>query len=123
MKTCGKCKQDKELSEFHKDNTRKDKLHPYCKECLNQMRRDNREFKKVKQDNLCIDCGININHLHYNCIRCEGCKVINDRRKSKLYKSKISDLKKQESRVRWRLKNPERYKELMKKHNDKRKGK
>lgn len=33
MKTCSKCKLEKELTEFHKDATKKDGLCHQCKEC------------------------------------------------------------------------------------------
>ena len=33
MKRCSKCKVEKELSEFHKDKSRKDGLFSYCKGC------------------------------------------------------------------------------------------
>ena len=33
MKICTKCKIEKELSEFSKDKSRKDKLFPQCKKC------------------------------------------------------------------------------------------
>lgn len=33
MKHCIKCKEDKELSEFHKNHKSKDKHHSYCKSC------------------------------------------------------------------------------------------
>ena len=32
-KQCIKCELEKDLDQFRKDNTRKDGLHPYCKEC------------------------------------------------------------------------------------------
>jgi len=33
MKTCSKCKQAKQLSEFNKDRNRKDGVRSYCKSC------------------------------------------------------------------------------------------
>lgn len=33
MKICGRCKQPRELSDFSKDNTRKDRLHSRCRPC------------------------------------------------------------------------------------------
>ena len=34
LKKCGKCKEVKPLSEFHKDSHRKDKLRYCCKTCV-----------------------------------------------------------------------------------------
>lgn len=35
MKTCPKCKTEKPLLDFQKDSSRKDKLHPWCRDCVN----------------------------------------------------------------------------------------
>lgn len=37
MKVCSKCKEELPLSEFHKDNQKKDGLHPWCKKCRNEQ--------------------------------------------------------------------------------------
>ena len=34
-KTCNKCKQEKELAEFHRDKQKKDELRTPCKVCVN----------------------------------------------------------------------------------------
>lgn len=33
MKTCVKCKEEKDVDHYHKDSRRKDGLFPYCREC------------------------------------------------------------------------------------------
>jgi len=48
MKTCPKCKIDKELNQFHK---RADKVTSYCKECRNK---DNREYIKRNKKKISI---------------------------------------------------------------------
>ena len=51
MKTCPQCKEEKELTEFHKDRNRKDGLYVYCKPCTNYItkkwRLDNPEKRKA----------------------------------------------------------------------------
>ncbi len=34
MKMCAKCKENKSKTEFHKDNSKKDKLNHSCKDCI-----------------------------------------------------------------------------------------
>lgn len=43
MKTCTKCKEEKELSEFNKDSRTKDGLTYSCKACAAEYHRENRE--------------------------------------------------------------------------------
>lgn len=46
MKTCSKCKQNKNWDEFNKVATRKDGHHPYCKSCRSIEKKDYRiKFK------------------------------------------------------------------------------
>lgn len=53
MKTCAKCKCDKDLSDFHKDLKRKDGLRCYCKICAisltKQHRLDNLDLEKERK--------------------------------------------------------------------------
>lgn len=46
MKTCSKCKQDKDVSFFTKNNQRKDGLSCQCKTCLNHKRMEYRDKSK-----------------------------------------------------------------------------
>lgn len=46
MKRCSKCKQNKELNEFGKDNKTKDSLRYQCKQCVNNFSK-NRDKKKT----------------------------------------------------------------------------
>ena len=39
MKTCFKCKEEKELDNFGKDNSKRDKFSIYCKVCLISKKR------------------------------------------------------------------------------------
>ncbi len=43
MKTCSKCKIEKELGEFHKNKSMKDGLQYQCKECVREYQQDNKE--------------------------------------------------------------------------------
>jgi hypothetical protein len=42
MKLCKKCLASKYISEFGNDKSKKDKLTIYCKDCLKQIREDNK---------------------------------------------------------------------------------
>jgi hypothetical protein len=42
MKTCPKCKTEKEESEYTKDKTRKDGLYPTCKKCFSISKKKSR---------------------------------------------------------------------------------
>jgi hypothetical protein len=76
MKTCSKCKQSKDESEFHQNKTKKDGLQYNCKECqkiiIRQHYKDNELKYKVKakqtderikeliqdaKSKPCMDCG------------------------------------------------------------------
>jgi hypothetical protein len=46
MKNCIWCKQDKELTEFHKRSSRKDGLDYYCKSCVSEKSKAYREKNK-----------------------------------------------------------------------------
>jgi hypothetical protein len=48
MKTCKKCKEEKELSEFYKDKRAKDDLFLYCKSCQKEYRKEYRKNNKEK---------------------------------------------------------------------------
>jgi len=42
-KTCSKCKETKDVGEFHKNKTRKDGLKVYCKSCIKAYKEANKE--------------------------------------------------------------------------------
>jgi 5-methylcytosine-specific restriction endonuclease McrA len=48
-KTCSRCKTDKPVSDFGKDNNRQDGLYPYCKQCKNKAGRDSYQKPEVLQ--------------------------------------------------------------------------
>lgn len=48
-KTCSRCKTEKPVSDFGKDNNRLDGLHPYCKQCKNKAGRDSYQKPEVLQ--------------------------------------------------------------------------
>lgn len=52
-KKCTKCKERKSLSDFHKDNSRKDKLFPWCKSCVSK----HTKAWYLKNDNKVIEYG------------------------------------------------------------------
>lgn len=59
LKFCIKCKEDKPLKDFSKDNSTSDKLYSSCKECVSKKYRDNkvevskRQSKRYREKNLC----------------------------------------------------------------------
>jgi len=55
-KVCTKCKEEKPLTEFHKDSSKKDGMQIHCKSCRKQHYQENREhrldyFKRYRQEN------------------------------------------------------------------------
>jgi hypothetical protein len=42
MKLCKKCLASKDISQFGNDKSKKDKLTIYCKDCLKQIREENK---------------------------------------------------------------------------------
>lgn len=49
-KECQKCGISKSVEDFHKDSSRKDGYHPYCKSCKNKLRR--KHYKQNKEKTL-----------------------------------------------------------------------
>lgn len=49
MKTCSKCKKNKELSEFHNSQVHTDGLYPNCKECKREYDIKYRKSAKVQE--------------------------------------------------------------------------
>lgn len=50
MKTCSKCKVEKELSEYYKDNKKPDGLRYECKDCKKKQLRDS--YYKYREERL-----------------------------------------------------------------------
>ena len=48
MKVCGKCKIEKDDSEFYKNSKRKDGLNYYCKLCHKEYSKEYKKTEKVK---------------------------------------------------------------------------
>ena len=50
MKTCNDCKQELPLDRFSKNNSKPDKLNPYCRECVGKRRakfyKNNPEYRR-----------------------------------------------------------------------------
>jgi len=51
MKTCTKCKLEKDKSEFSKDKSRKDGFRSYCKQCAKEYRENNKNKMKEYREN------------------------------------------------------------------------
>lgn len=75
-KTCTKCKIEKSISDFYKDQNTEDKYRSYCKECIANY------GKKYRQKNLKED----------------------KERKKKYYQDNTEKIKAEQKK--WRLKNP-----------------
>lgn len=109
MKTCTKCRETKDFSEFHKNKSRKDGYNSHCKECVkkhyldlkqNQTLQLKREiYRTVKIENKILEkdckklCGrckdiFNINELSDNGI-CKKCQNEYSKQYQKTEKGKI----------------------------------
>lgn len=84
MKTCSKCKREKSLEDFPREEKRKDGRYPWCKVCLSQHRKDRyvkRGRKTWISNKVCSKCcedkpreafrKYTGNTLHCRCISCE----------------------------------------------------
>lgn len=108
---------------FHKDKSREDGFAAWCKSCRKKSSKERYDHLNPKAQKNCMDCGLDITHLHTQRLRCDGCKTIHLREIKRLDQTKR--IKQDPGRYRainalWRKRNPERYKELMKTHNDNR---
>ena len=50
MKLCKKCLESKDMSEFGNDKSKKDKLTIYCKDCLKNIRENNKGKYSFNKD-------------------------------------------------------------------------
>lgn len=67
LKKCNKCEKMKNLFEFHKDNTKKDKLHTQCIECNKLIKFSKKvEVKEVILFKTCIKCNNNLSILNFS---------------------------------------------------------
>lgn len=120
-KTCSKCGVTS--SNFHKDRRRADGYHVYCKTCRNAANRAHWRFKHPEQPNHCIDCGFDISDKHAQTIRCDGCKTIYERERKRKAAQALKNPERKRALARlWRKNNPEKYKALYTKHNNRRKN-
>lgn len=95
MKICSKCKIKKQLTEYHKDNSRKDGYKYMCKQC--KKAEDQSRKNKFRQLKLCPYCG---KQPEINYIVCQSCRI-----KKQKYDNKI----KRQLRHNYRLKNDINY--------------
>ena len=97
-KVCSKCRIEKPLSAFGKDNNRKDGHNVYCKECRSQ------KSKKTLERELLFENG------KKKCSKCGKIKKLQDFRKNKKTKNGLSNQCKDCDRE-YRIKNKERIKQ------------
>ncbi len=75
-KQCLKCKKEYNINNFHKNNSRKDKLHYYCKNCFKDYHKENYNYLKrkeqfLKMKKICPKCKINqCSPTAKNCRKC-----------------------------------------------------
>lgn len=72
MKICSRCRQEKPLSEFTKDKSRKDGLYLNCRECERERYRNRYKPSTIKKDTL-------QNRLDSPLKKCGVCKSIKDK--------------------------------------------
>lgn len=77
MKTCSCCEKDKPLDEFHKNRTRKDGRHLYCKDCRRE--KTNLDLRKARQRKWYLE-------NRDDCIECQRQRYENKRDEIREYK-------------------------------------
>lgn len=120
MKTCFKCDEVKPIDQFHKDKSKYDGYHSYCKLCRKKQAKDHWEFKNPKQENKCIDCNTNIDHMNVQRLRCDSCRDFVESKRKRPVKDK--ERKRAMAKI-WRKNNPEKCKAYYIKYNKLRKDK
>lgn len=98
MKTCYRCKIDKELDEFNKDSKKKDGLNLYCKGCLKEMKAEKKITEEIleKKCKCCLEIKV-INEFNldrgkkdnYN-IYCKKC--VKEKNENSISKNKIENI-------------------------------
>jgi hypothetical protein len=83
-KTCAKCNIDKNVNEFYKNSSKKDKLNSWCKVCSNDAHyareKVKQEKEKIKRENKRVEI---LNSKHKICTKCGKNKNFNEYAKSK----------------------------------------
>jgi hypothetical protein len=120
MKRCSRCKQEKPRTEFGEQQSKKDGLHPYCRECNRAYQRERRMKNAARNpdeivtpsEKRCPGCGITRPSSEWpgNRTRSDGlapyCKSCTCARGAK-YRAENGE-KYRESMRRWREANPEK---------------
>ena len=80
MKICGKCKQEKPLSDFYKNKFKKDGLSDYCITCTKEENRKKYKSRKIVHPTLsnCPNCGSSkiLYRSRTKDNKCGDCKII-----------------------------------------------
>lgn len=94
MKTCTKCKVEKELSEFHKRGMNKSGVayQSWCKKCISEKRKRPKKLYVIPKSKVCSDCKIDkpMENFHKCSSRKDGrqhrCKDCNIERSKRDYR-------------------------------------
>lgn len=86
LKTCVYCGQDKPLTEYYNEKSRRDGKRPYCKPCDKDNRKKNKQKAKIPpsevpplepieiKSKICTGCNIRKRIKHYNSVDDNLCK-------------------------------------------------
>lgn len=137
MKTCNRCKETKELSEFGKDKTKKDGARTICKDCDRKREQNLKTSHLAKLEKAVTSCTITTNRILFQedkriCCQCNNifsiyssqrysckkCYHENAKKYSKENKEKIAEQQKE-----YYEKNREKVNEYHKKYYEKNKEK
>lgn len=111
MKKCCKCKEEKDISAFHKDSSRTDGLYPKCKACVNAKNTEFRQermkreiiltdFKvcsKCQQEKAATEFPICKSKIDFLNSQCKSCLSERNAKKSKKIKLILFDIKQKKS--------------------------
>jgi hypothetical protein len=77
-KTCSKCRQNKQIEEFHKNKSMSDGLHHYCKSCNSNLKKASYDYAKSKNRLLINKYNISIDQVQeLFAIQKNKCKICN----------------------------------------------